>query len=214
MVLIAHEHAVHFLCAIPVYRQPTEKVWSICAHFALCVCWYLLTKHFRVPCFFQFVRRIWRKSVRALMHHFSFIVFEFDDKESIVVEANHTLINEIPDTVLSFNTADSKKRQNGKCLSNKSDGFCLNKETCHKRGGTLGNLCKREQQNLHCCTCKWNVYKKCCQKLRIFVIQNRTLCEFLIWSHFQSSTLAEIPRWNVFRIFDHRPILHPNPKEV
>lgn len=82
-------------------------------------------------------------------------VFEMDDKESIVVEAeNETLIlNDIPDTMYNFKGQNSKKKQDVKCISNRSDGVCLSKEMCHKRSGTVGNLCKHEKSS-HCCTCK------------------------------------------------------------
>lgn len=65
------------------------------------------------------------------------------------------MFNEIPDAMFSFNPADSKKKIEAACVSNKSDGICLSKDVCHKRGGTVGNLCKREK-SLHCCTCTYS----------------------------------------------------------
>lgn len=83
-------------------------------------------------------------------------MFEIDEKDSVVVEAdNETLmLNDIPDTEFNLKVEESKNMQDVKCISNVSDGgVCLSKETCHKRFGTVGNLCKHGK-NLHCCTCK------------------------------------------------------------
>lgn len=82
-------------------------------------------------------------------------MFEIDEKDSVVVEAdNETLmLNDIPDTEFNLKIEESKKMQDVKCISNISDGVCLSKETCHKRFGTVGTLCKHGK-NLHCCTCK------------------------------------------------------------
>jgi len=97
----------------------------------------------------------------VLFPFISHTVYEIIAKDSVVIEANNDshFLNDIPDSSgFDFKIPDStkKKQQEMACITKRSDGVCLSKEACHKRAGTIGNLCKQEK-GLHCCTCMYQI---------------------------------------------------------